>query len=140
MLQGATPGSIRFFAVVISVLVALGTGIILLSAHANDYPSTPDYTLQTGGNPTQGTAALMRYGCGACHLINGVPGAMGAAGPALNNFGRNSYIAGTIPNVPNNLIRFIQNAQEVVPGGVMPTLNIPEPSARDMAAYLYTLK
>lgn len=38
------------------------------------------------------------------------------------------------------MIRWIRHRQAIVPGNVMPELDIPEQEARDMATYLYTLR
>jgi cytochrome c len=61
-------------------------------------------------------------------------------GPPLTMFARRAYIAGRLPNVPDNLIRWLQDPQGVEPGTAMPNLGVGPPVARDMAAYLYTLR
>jgi cytochrome c1 len=38
------------------------------------------------------------------------------------------------------MIRWIRHPQGIVPGNVMPNLGVPEQEARDMAAYLNTLR
>lgn len=64
----------------------------------------------------------------------------GDAGPSLETMGRMSYIAGSIPNQPENMIRFLQNPPAVKPGTLMPALGISEDEARHMAAFMYTLR
>lgn len=93
-----------------------------------------------GGTAKNGPSAIQRYGCMSCHTVPGVPGAKGTVGPPLNNFANRSYIAGMLPNTPDNLIHWIQHPQEVVPGNDMPELGVTENDARDIAAYLYTLR
>ncbi len=93
-----------------------------------------------GGDPARGRGALVGYGCGACHSIPGVRGANATVGPPLDGFGYRRFIAGELPNQPDNLVKWIMNPQSVEPGTAMPNLNVNEASARDMAAYLYTLK
>jgi cytochrome c len=61
-------------------------------------------------------------------------------GPPLTTFARRAYIAGQLPNQPENLIRWIQDPQAVEPGTAMPNLRVSPVVARDMAAYLYTLR
>jgi cytochrome c1 len=61
-------------------------------------------------------------------------------GPPLTAFAERSFIAGRIPNAPDNLIRWILYPQSVDPQTAMPMLNVRPNDARDMAAYLYTLK
>jgi cytochrome c len=43
-------------------------------------------------------------------------------------------------NSAENLIRWIVNPQAINPGTAMPNLGVSEPHARDMAAYLFTLR
>ena len=93
-----------------------------------------------GGSPSAGNAALQRYACGSCHTIPGVPNARGLVGPPLNNIGVRRIIAGKLPNTPDQLQQWIQNPQAVWPGNAMPDENVSDQDARDMAAYLYTLK
>jgi cytochrome c len=50
------------------------------------------------------------------------------------------YVAGVLANTPDNLIQCIRNPPDVDPRTAMPNLGIGEPDARDIAAYLYTLK
>jgi cytochrome c len=61
-------------------------------------------------------------------------------GPPLTMFARRAYIAGQLSNEPNNLIRWIRDPQAVEPGTAMPNLGVAPAVARDMAAYLYTLR
>lgn len=93
-----------------------------------------------GGNAERGKALVAQYQCGACHAIPGVAGARGMVGPTLDRFGRRSYIAGHIPNLPDNLVRWLVNPPAVVPGTPMPAMGVSEDEARHMAAYLYTLE
>jgi cytochrome c2 len=97
-------------------------------------------TLVAGGDPERGRTALDGFGCGTCHVIPGVKGAVGAVGPPLSRFALRSYIAGQLPNEPENLVRWVQDPQEVEPGTAMPDLDVGPAIARDMAAYLYTLR
>lgn len=93
-----------------------------------------------GGSPAEGRAAITRYGCGSCHMIPGVPGASGLVGPPLIHWSRRSYIAGRLPNTPGDLIRWIVAPQAIEPGTAMPTLGVSAAEARNIAAYLYTLR
>lgn len=91
-------------------------------------------------HPRQGPALMQKYGCGACHSVPGVRGARGNVGPPLGNFGNRLYVAGMLRNNPDNLVKWIRTPQSVVPGNVMPDLGVSEQDARDIAAYLYTLR
>ncbi|KQQ87604.1 cytochrome C [Massilia sp. Leaf139] len=94
----------------------------------------------SGGNPAQGQRLMAQYQCTACHAIPEVPGPAGNAGPSLEQFGRSSYIAGGIPNTPDNLTRWLDNPQALKPGSAMPDLGVSPDEARHMAAYLMTLR
>jgi cytochrome c len=93
-----------------------------------------------GGAAARGQRLMAQYQCTACHAIPEVPGAVGNAGPPLDKFGRRSYIAGGIPNTAANLTRWLDNPQAMKPGTAMPDLGVSPAEARDMAAYLLTLK
>jgi cytochrome c2 len=93
-----------------------------------------------GGDPERGQQILRAYGCQACHTIPGVAGANATVGPPLTNWADRHYIAGNLPNTPDNLIRWLQQPQEIEPGTAMPDLGITEQDAQDISAYLYTLR
>ena len=94
----------------------------------------------SGGDPARGQHLMAQYQCTACHAVPEVPGAAGNAGPPLELFGRRSYIAGGIPNTPQNLTRWLDNPQAVKPGTAMPDLGVSPEEARHMAAYLLSLQ
>jgi putative membrane protein len=94
----------------------------------------------TGGDPGRGLIAMRQYGCPSCHTIPGVPGAYGLVGPPLGGIASRMYIAGMLPNTPENMILWIQAPQGVNPHTAMPNMGIPELEARDIVGYLYTLK
>ena len=50
----------------------------------------------TGGSAARGSAAIARYGCGSCHIIPGVSGASGLAGPPLSGIGESNLRRGRI--------------------------------------------
>lgn len=90
--------------------------------------------------PERGRVAIDAYGCGACHMIPGVDGAVGLVGPPLVAWSRRTVIAGELPNTPENLVRWIMHPQAVEPGTAMPNLGVSEADARAIAAYLATLE
>lgn len=100
----------------------------------------PTYSRVAGGDPERGAQALHAYGCGACHVIPGVPGAVAYIGPPLDGWAERHYIAGTLSNTPDNLILWLREPQTVEPGTAMPNMDVTEQDARDMSAYLYTLR
>jgi len=92
------------------------------------------------GDPELGRAALTQYACVTCHVVPGVRAPQTHIGPPLTAWAERNYIAGELPNEPSNLIRWIMDPQAVEPGTAMPDMGIDEATARDMAAYLYTLE
>jgi cytochrome c2 len=93
-----------------------------------------------GGNPRHGKALIAANGCGSCHQIPGIDGADADVGPPLTRVGRRIYIAGMLRNTPDALIAWLRNPQAIVPGNAMPNMGLSERDARDIAAYLYTLR
>ncbi len=93
-----------------------------------------------GGNAKRGPALIVAYGCAACHTVPGVRGANANVGPPLTRIGDRTYIAGMLRNSPANLVRWIRQPQAVIPGNAMPDMGVTEVDARDIAAYLYTLR
>ena len=96
--------------------------------------------VSTGGDAYRGAAAIERYGCGSCHIIPGVSGAFGQAGPPLSGVGNRVYIAGVLQNTPGNMVRWIENPKTVDDKTVMPDLGVTSQDAADIAGYLYTLR
>ena len=97
-------------------------------------------TLTGGGDARQGRTEIRKYGCDTCHEISGVPGARGLIGPPLDGIGQRYYIAGELPNTPENLMLWIEHPRQVEPRTAMPEMGVTEQDSRDIAAYLYTLK
>lgn len=97
-------------------------------------------TVAVEGNPELGRQATKSYGCGSCHTIPGVDGADALVGPPLVNFSKRSFIAGQLPNTPENLARWVRDPQGVEPGTAMPSLGVTAEEARNIAAYLESLE
>lgn len=96
--------------------------------------------LTGGGDARSAPREIRSYGCNTCHQISGIPGARGLIGPSLEGIGQRYYIAGELPNTPDNLMRWIQHPREVNPHTVMPEMGVTEQDSRDIAAYLYMQK
>lgn len=95
---------------------------------------------ESEGDPEQGRALIGKVGCGTCHTIPGFDGANGLVGPPLDHMASRVYIAGVLRNTPDDMVTWLRNPQSVVPGNAMPNFGLSEEQARDIAAYLYTLK
>jgi cytochrome c len=94
----------------------------------------------TRGDPRRGPAHIVQYGCAGCHTIPGVRRANGLVGPPLTRLAGRLYLGGVLTNRPDNLIRWILNPREVSPRTAMSVTGISEREARDVAAYLLTLR
>jgi cytochrome c2 len=101
---------------------------------------TRQHASATGGDSERGVAAISRYGCGSCHTIPGVVNAHGLVGPSLAGLGDRMYIAGVLPNAPENLSRWLRDPKSINEKTVMPNLGINPRDAADIGAYLYSLK
>lgn len=96
--------------------------------------------IASGVSVERGKRLLDQYQCGSCHAIPGVPAARGAAGPPLEAFGRRSYIAGHIPNREDLLAQWIVDPHAKISTTTMPSMGVSPDDARDMAAYLHSLR
>jgi cytochrome c len=117
----------------------LGILIFLLALTACGAWS-PDEIEVPGGNRQRGAQALRDYGCGYCHHIPGVEEGEGRVAMPLDNWGDRQLIAGQFPNNVEFLIPWIQDPPGMLPSTTMPNLGVSEQEARDMIAYLYTLR
>ena len=88
----------------------------------------------------RGASLIGAYGCGSCHVVPGVHDANGVVGPPLTQMGRRVYIAGLLRNTPDNMSAWLRNPQRIVPGNAMPDIGLTESDARDITAYLSTLR
>ena len=116
--------------------LALASALCLLAACRPGEAQPP----KAAGDAKQGRVLLARFQCGSCHAIPGVEGAAGTAGPPLTDIARRSYLAGHLPNDPEVMARWIVNPRALVPATTMPAMGVSPEEARDMSAYLYTLK
>ncbi len=93
-----------------------------------------------GGNPAIGKETIRRYGCQGCHSIPGIRDAKGVVGPPLDHLSKRIYLAGELPNTTQNLMHWIQHPHDIHPRTAMPEMGVSEQDARDISAFLYTLK
>jgi putative membrane protein len=122
----------------------VGSAVMLIAAllpgAACDRSSGDDRYQLTNADPDRGRVAIRRYGCGSCHSIPGITGAVGMVGPPLGQISQRVYIAGVLANEPDNMIRWLENPQAIDPKTAMPNTGVTPRDARDIAAYLYTLR
>lgn len=125
---------ISHFSFFVLLMGVITTGLVMRGIRR--YPPETTWHVH-GGDADRGRGAIVAHGCGGCHVIPGIRNATGRVGPQLHGFSEQMYIAGQLPNTPENLVSWLQNSQKHAPGTAMPNLAIDEPTARDMAAYLY---
>jgi cytochrome c len=112
--------------------------LVVLAGYSRAFPSK---VLAATGEPlVRGRKLIEQFHCGSCHTIPGVQGAVGTVGPPLILFAKRSFIAGEVPNTQENLIRWIMSPQSIEKDTAMPQLGLTDAQARDVAAYLYTLR
>ena len=122
-------------------IVGLGVAMFVVLASSCDGAKDADAreaAAITGGDPSRGPDLLRKYGCQSCHTIPGVVGANGLVGPPLAGIASRSYIAGVLPNAPDNMLRWIRDPKGVDAKTAMPNTGVTPSDARHIAAYLYT--
>ena len=126
----------RLLGLLVILMVMVGFNFAVWGLHR--HPSPPAWHVP-GAVPERGAMLLNNYGCGACHTVPGIPGAVGEVGPHLDRMKRQLYVAGVLPNHPRNLAFWIAHPRQVDPRTAMPDLGVSDQDARDIAAYLYSV-
>ena len=114
--------------------------VILLSLPACGDDEETSKLLVAGSSPDRGRAAIERYGCASCHTIPWIQGADALVGPPLHRIASRTYIAGVLENTRENMVRWVKDPPGVDPLTAMPNLRVTDDDARDIAAFLYTLR
>jgi len=130
---GATDAASRLVPVVMLACAILTSACI-------SSRSVKEAEMMTGGNVARGVPAIGKYGCAACHTIPGIETATATVGPPLTHVAVRQYLGGHLTNSPGNMIKWIQHPQLIDPKNAMPELNVTDQDAKDIAAYLYTLR
>ena len=121
----------------LALAAAIGGTMLLAGCSA---PGPEGVSLVAGGDAGRGEAIIRQVGCGACHEIAQIRTARGLVGPPLAHMGRRTTIAGVLATTPDNMVRWVQTPQAVVPGNAMPDMGLDAQQARDVAAYLEALR
>jgi cytochrome c oxidase subunit 2 len=83
---------------------------------------------------------LFEERCAGCHAVRG-SNAAGVQAPDLTHvLSRRLLAAGTVVNTPENLMDWIQHAQEIKPGTLMPDMKLSPVESGELSAYLATLR
>ena len=124
-------------AVLLVLAVAAGAAWVAYRDHRDTIAQAESISL---GHYDAGRATIEASGCAACHTIPGIRRANATVGPSLSGIASRNYIAGILPNTPDNLTSWIVDPPAHDPKTAMPNLGLSPDHARDIAAYLYTLK
>ena len=138
-LRAAEIRSVRYDSKVLTAQVVILMAAILALPGCDRASGDSGHQL-ANADAERGRTAIRRYGCGSCHDIPGVSGASGIVGPPLGKIAQRVYIAGVLPNEPDNMIRWLENPLRVDPLTAMPYMGVTARDARDITAYLYTLR
>jgi cytochrome c2 len=114
--------------------------LALLGSAACSHGDADAAALTQGGDAARGRELIRSYGCGSCHTIPHVRGAVAIVGPNLQGIASRAYIAGVVPNQPEYMMQWIMNPPSIDSKTAMPNLHVTARDARDIAAYLYTLQ
>jgi cytochrome c2 len=123
----------------ISIVASMAIATVLAGCGATTLAAGTE-ELVRGGDASKGKQAIAASGCGYCHMIPGITGAHALVGPPLIYWSGREVIAGCLANTPDNLSRWIERPQAVEKGTAMPDLGVGATTARDIAAYLFTIK
>ncbi len=93
------------------------------------------------GDLAKGKELVAAKGCGGCHTIPGVAGAVGAIGPNLSDVGGKTKIAGGAVEVKGSedFKKWVLDPPALKPGTAMPKLGLTDAEATDIAAFLSSL-
>ncbi len=119
----------------------LGAAVVLATVgftwlNLGDRGRAPHWAV-SGGDAQRGRQAMLKYGCSACHVIEGLREATGRVGPKLIEIDEQIYIGGVLTNSPENMIRWIMDPRKFSSRTAMPALGVARQEALDMAAYFF---
>ena len=87
----------------------------------------------------RGRAAMTQYACHGCHNVPGIAGSDVHVGPPLSGIARRKLIAGAVPNTEEQMVLWIRDPRSIDAQTTMPSMQVNEQDARDIAAFLATL-
>lgn len=83
---------------------------------------------------------VLEQHCGRCHSVRGTP-ARGTIGPDLTHLmSRQTIASGMLQNNPSSLSGWVENAQTLKPGALMPNQHLSGPDLTVLRDYLETLR
>jgi len=108
-------------------------------------PIPPASLLEGQSGPAAaGLTVMNKYGCGACHTIQGAPGIAGKVGPELTHIGTEGATMKPGMDAKTYITESIRDPNAFVtpgfPPNVMPKLPLTDQELNDVVNYLVTLK
>ena len=104
-------------------------------------PAKPEPRAETAPPAAlSGKALITMKGCAGCHIVPGVPAAIGKIGPDLTGFGGRPKIAGVLDNTTENLAKWLANPAAVKKGTKMLNMGLSKPEIEALIKFLGTLK
>ena len=110
----------KFLALFAVVSLMVGFNFLTWGFHRRQPPKVWQ---SARARPERGPALIRKYGCGACHTLPS-SSARPRVGPSLVRLPDQIYIAGKLSNTPANLMRWIQDPDQIRPRTAMPNLGV----------------
>lgn len=122
--------------------------LLVIAEPADEFAAWAEEQAAAAAEPQAGLAREGRevfaaLGCAACHAVRGhfPAGATGSPGPDLTHLAaRRTLAAGTLENTPVELMRWIEEAQEIKGGTGMPEFALDQRQRQALLAYLLELR
>ena len=115
--------------------------LVTLVMACRETPAAQQPPPAASGDAARGRQLVAQYACNVCHVVPSTQGPQGSLGPSLAGVAsRPSISNGTVENTPDHLRQFIQNPASLNPQSSMPPIGMPDGDARDLAAFLLTLR
>jgi cytochrome c len=121
------------------VLLTAGMAAVLVLSAACRAPQASRIT-HASGDAQVGRVLVAVYGCAYCHAIPGVVGGASRVGPPLSGMADRGYIGGVLPNTEDSMIEWLMDPPAMATRTAMPNLHVTEAHARDITAFLFTLR
>ena len=106
-------------------------------------PTEPPSAPAGNGGAVDSAAAETLFigkGCGACHTMSDISGAVGTIGPGLDGIASRDLIAGTLEVSLDNFKTWLADPGAAKPGAAMPNLGLASADIDVLSAWLMTLE
>lgn len=123
--------------ILICVLIAFFGIIFVTRSSGFDYARGASVT---GGDPQAGKQKIVVHDCHSCHVIPGIEGDARLLGPTLDHWSGRDTILDRWPNNSVNLEKWIRHSEQMLPGTTMRMMSVNEQDAKDIAAYLFSIR